>query len=318
MHRLLALLALLPLAGCTALEGLALGFVYDHQDLPDANVRNDIAYVDGSADPKHRLNLFLPLADSIRQRPWPTVVFVHGGGWTEGDRDLTFGGEDVYNNIGRFFAARGIGAATVSYRLQPQATWQEQTADVARAVARVRELVGAEGGDPDGLVLMGHSAGGQLVTRVALDRDVQQAAGVPASAICGVIPVSAAGLDLRDRESFEIADNYDYYQRRFAPRGTPITNDPPLAPEPWQTEASPLPLLTPEAPPFLILYAEGDYPALIRQAKLLEAAIRENRVEAETAVVPGNSHERIVATLSQDGAVSGPAMLKFVRRLDCE
>ena len=316
--RLLAFLLLLPLAGCTAVTGIALDFVYDHQDLPPENVQNDVSYVEDSLDPKHRLNLFMPLADSVRQRPWPTVVFVHGGGWTTGDKDLTFGGEDIYGNIGRFFAARGMGAATVSYRLQPGATWQEQVSDVARAVAEVRRRVTASGGDPNGLVLMGHSAGAHLIDRVALDRSAQEAAGIPPGAICGAISVSGAALDLRDRESFEIADNYPYYQTRFAPAGTAKMETAPLAPEPWQTEASVVPLLTPEAPPFLVIYAEGDYPALIRQNELLIDALHASGVPHEVAIEPGNSHERIIATLSKEGKAAGPAMLGFVRGLSCE
>ena len=316
----LALLLLLPLAGCQTVERIGLSFVYDHQDLPEANVTHDVPYVPGSSDPKHRYNLFLPLADSVREgaRGWPTVVYVHGGGWTEGDRDLTFGGEDIYGNIARFFAARGIGAATVSYRLQPQATWREQVADVARATAAVRERVEAEGGNPDGIVLMGHSAGGHLVSRVAVDAEARREAGIPEGAVCGVIPVSAAALDLRDRESFLIAENYGYYQRRFDPTGAPLQELPPDEVRPWQTQASVAPLLTTSAPPFLIVYAEGDYPALVRQSEIFLAALAEAGVPGEEAVVPGSSHERIIAALSRDDGVAGPAMLRFVRGLECE
>lgn len=316
--RSLALALLLPLAGCTAVQGIALNFVYDHQDLPAENVQADISYVEESLDPKHRLNLFFPLEDSVRQRPWPTVVYVHGGSWVEGDKDLTFGGEDIYGNIGRFFASRGIGAATVNYRLQPSVTWQEQVSDVARAVAEVQRRIEASGGDPNGLVLMGHSAGAHLIGHVALDRAAQEAAGIAPEAICGAIPVSGAGLDLRDRESFEIADNYAFYQARFAPPGTPTQQTPPLEAEAWQTAASVVPLITAASPPFLVIYAEGDYPALVRQNELTIAALRASGVPTDVAIEPGNSHERIIATLSQEGKAAGPAMLRFVRGLRCE
>ncbi|MEL6615294.1 MAG: alpha/beta hydrolase [Bacteroidota bacterium] len=315
--RALLLALLLPLTGCTAVEGLALSFVYQPQDLPSRNVTDDIVYVEGSDDPKHTLDVFRPLTKEVRQRPWPTVVYVHGGGWVEGDKDLTFGGQDIYGNIGRYFAGRGIGAATVNYRLQPGATWREQVSDVARAVAEVRRQVQASGGDPNGLVLMGHSAGGHLIGRVALDRATQEAAGLPPEAICGAIPVSAAALDLRDRESFVIADNYPYYRTRFAPPGTPEAETAPLAPEPWQGEASVAPLLSPEAPPFLVLYAEGDYPALIRQNEVFADALEASGVPHEVVIVPGSSHERILGALSQDDYVAGPAMLDFVRGLSC-
>ena len=313
-------IALSALSGCALAERAVVGFVYDKAELPEANVVRDLAYVDGpAADPeKHRFDLFLPLADSVRTRPWPTVVFVHGGSWVEGDKDLTFGGQDVYANIGRFFAQRGIGGATASYRLQPGAVWQEQVHDVARAVAAIREAIAQRGGDPDALVLMGHSAGAHLVTRVALDPEARAAAALPDGAICGVMPVSGAGFDLTDRESYAIADNYDFYTRRFAPPGTPVTNTPPTEPAAWEREATSTTLATADAPPFLILYAGGDYPALIRQSGLLDAALREVGAPSEVVVVPGKSHERIVPTLSRDDQTAGPAMLAFVRALACE
>ena len=313
-----ALLALaLTVTGCSFFYGIGLRFVYDHQDLPEANAIADVPYVEGSDDPKHRLNLFVPLADSVRQRLWPTVVYVHGGSWIEGDRGLRFGGEDLYGNIGRYFAARGIGAAVISYRLQPRVTWREQVSDVARAVAEVREQVSARGGDPNAVVLMGHSAGGHLIGHVALDREVQEAAGLPRGAVCGAIPVSAAALDLRDRESYAIAKNYPFYQARFAPPGTPRRESAPPAPEAWEAEASVAPLVTAEAPPFLVIYAEGDYPALIRQSTLFARTLAGAGVEHEVLELPGSSHERIIAALSQDGYYAGPAMVAFVRGLEC-
>ncbi|MEM6326967.1 MAG: alpha/beta hydrolase [Bacteroidota bacterium] len=316
--RLFALLLLLvALPGCSLVYRLALPFVYDHADLPDENVRLALPYVDGSDDPKHRYNLFLPLADSVRAEPWPTVIYVHGGGWTEGDRDLRFGGEDLYGNIGRFFASRGIGAAVISYRLQPGATWREQVHDVARATAAIRERVRQEGGHPDGLVLMGHSAGAHLASHVALDPKVRNAAGLPEAAVCGVIPVSGAAYDLTDTRSFEIRPNYPYYVQRFAPPGGEHSETVPAEPAPWQVAASVVPLLTPEAPSFQVLYAEGDYPALIRQAEVLLGALDRANVPHEEVIVPGSSHERIIAALSKADYVAGPAMLRFVRGLEC-
>lgn len=311
-----AMLALpLFLTGCrSALESLALRTVYRHADLPAANVRDGVAY---GPDARQRLTLFLPLADSVRARPWPTVVFVHGGSWTEGDRALTFGGEDIYGNIGRFFAARGIGAATVSYRLLPGVSWREQIADVAAATARVREWATDAGGDPDGLVLMGHSAGAQLAARVALDRDAQAAAGLPAGAVCGAIPVSGAGLDLTDTESFRLADDYDFYARRFGPAGAPVPEEAPAVPAAWQAEASVVPLVAPDAPPFLILHASRDYDALPRQSDLLLAALAAAGVPSSVLVVPETGHLLILPTLSRDDRTAGPAMLAFVRGLHC-
>lgn len=322
---LLALLLALPaLGGCVALESVALRTVYTRAQLPDANVRRDLAYVEGpEADPdKHRLDLFLPHADSVRARPFPVVVYVHGGGWTEGDRGLTFGGQDIYGNIGRFLAARGIGAAVISYRLQPGARWTDQVDDVARAVAFVHREIGAYGGNPRGIVLMGHSAGAQLAAHAALNRAALEARGVPPEAVCGAVSVSGAGLDLTDRRTFELRRNFDYFARRFGPPGGPPGGGtwpemPPPAPYPWQREASPATYARPDAPPYLILHAEGEGPQFARQAEVFAAALREAGARAEQVVQPGSSHTRILAALSRPDRVAGDAVLRFVRSLSC-
>lgn len=310
------LAAALLTAGCQAALYLPMQFVYDEADLPAEQVRQDVPYWPaGRPDPnpaKHRLDLFLPdttdTADRARANAdgFPVVVFVHGGGWTEGDKDLRVGYQDVYGNIGRFFAQRGIGAAVVNYRLLSDSTaWPAQIEDVAQAVGFVHARIGAYGGNPGALLLMGHSAGAQLAMRVALDSAALATAGVPAEAICGVLPVSGAGLDLTDQETYDLMDDPAYYERRFGPRPD------------WQRAASPLRFVHAGAPPFLIFFAQDDYPALKRQSWLLHAALQAEGVPSEVVVVPGQNHERIVLALSHDDKTAGPAMVAFVRRAAC-
>ena len=315
--RLLPLLAPVVVfaAGCGLVNAVGIDFFYDEVRLPEANVHLGLAYADDD-DPKHRLNLFLPLADSVRAAPWPVVVFVHGGGWTTGDRDYTFGGEDLYNNIGRFFAQHGIGTATVSYRLMPGATWRAQVDDVAAAVGWVHAHIGDYGGDPNGLFLMGHSAGAYLAAYATLDADVLRRTHVPPDAVCGVMPVSGAALDLTDRETYALEDDFDYYSWRFSPERI-ARDEPPAEPFAWQVEASPITHVRADAPPFLMLFAGGETEALQRQSRLLAAALRRMGVETRIVVVPGQSHTRIVPTLSRADKTAGPAMLAFVRAQTC-
>jgi len=310
--RLALLLLALLVSGCGVVTSLAVDLVYRDATLPEALVERDVPYLD-TGDPTHRLNLFRALPDSAG--PWPTVVFVHGGGWTTGDRDLRVGGEDVYNNVGRFLAGRGIPAATIGYRLMPgtasaPVTWRDQVADVAAAVAFVQRDDAARGGH--GVVVMGHSAGAYLATFVALDAGVRRAAG--ASPVCGAIPVSGAALDLRDAETYAMEDNFDYYSARFA--SDRVAREA-FETAPWQAEASPVTRVTGATPPFLILYAGGETRALQRQSHLLDDALRAAGAESRVVVVPGRSHTRIVPTLSRDDQTAGPAVVAFVRSLAC-
>jgi len=292
--------------GCASLlPWVAVPFLYREARLPAERTVLDVPYRMGrEADPrKHRLDLFLPEGTG-----WPVLVFVHGGGWTSGDRTLRAGGADVYRNIGRFFAGQGVGVAVISYRLQPAVDWRAQVDDVASAVAWVHESIGAYGGNADALFLAGHSAGAHLASYVALDRERLAGLGVDPSSVCGLIPVSGAALDLEDAETWSLGADPGYYEVRFA------GGDPAGA---WRREGSAVGLVDADAPASLVLYAGGESEALKRQAHVLHAAYRAAGAPSELVEVPGEDHSRIVLTLSRDDRTAGPAILRFIRSARC-
>jgi acetyl esterase/lipase len=298
---LVALLA----TGCTeAIYRIGIPILYRRADLPERQIVRNLRYWDGpDADPKKNLlDLYLPKDGS----GWPVLVFIHGGGWTSGDKDFRAGGADIYGNVGRFYAAHGIGTAVISYRLQPAVTWHAQVTDAARAVAWVHANVARFGGDPNTIVVSGHSAGGQLATRVALDPAPLAALGVDRHVIKGMISISGAGLDFTDGESWRLGQPRDYYEQRFR------NGD---ASDAWMCDASTVRFVTRDAPPGLVIYAEGDSAALRRQGDVLAAALSTAGVPAETIVVPGSSHTRILLTLSRDDTVAARGILKFIASL---
>lgn len=302
----------LVLTGCQTAAGLGLGLFYDTADLPEAQVRRDVPYL-ADGDPKHRLNLFLPAPGSP---PQPTVVFVHGGNWNSGDRDLAVGGRDVYGNVGRYLAGHGIPTAVVSYRFVSVAggaavDWRAQAADVAAAAAYVEREQAGWGSR--GVVLMGHSAGSHLALHAALDPDLRGAAGL--SPVCGLVPASGAALDLTAPDSFA-GDTYDFFSARFAPDRV-VREVPPAVPEPWQREVSAARLVRPGGPPMLLIVGTGEGPGFQVQARLIEAARQAAGVAGALVRVPARSHALVVPTLSRDDRVAGPAVVAFVRGLSC-
>jgi acetyl esterase/lipase len=283
---------------------VAMPFVYRETTLPPERMVANIAY-DPSApdDAKRQLDFFLPSAPDFA-----TVVFVHGGGWTTGDRMLTSGGADVYRNIGRFLAARGFASAVISYRLLFDVDWRGQAEDVARAVAFVQKSIGARGARPRAVFLMGHSAGAQLATRIALEPEWLTKAGGDPSGICGVVAASGAAYDMSDDETYRLGADPAYYARRWGNGRLDGA---------WRRDASPATHITSAAPPFLILYAEGDDPPLRHQASLLAQDLLKSGVTAREVVIPGSSHERVVVQLSRDDQTAGPAVLSFLQSTDC-
>ena len=136
---------------------------------------------------RQKLDVFSPKGACNR----PVVIFVHGGGWMIGDKNM-FG---LYRGVGRFLASKGYVAVLVNYRLSPGVKHPEHVRDVARAFAWMRRHIAEHGGAADQIFLAGHSAGGHLVSLLATDPRYLKAPELKLrdrdrAAIRGVISVS--------------------------------------------------------------------------------------------------------------------------------
>jgi acetyl esterase/lipase len=111
----------------------------------------NVAY---GSDPAQRFDVYRP----VRPVHAPILVLVHGGGWRNGDKRHA---ALVENKVPHWV---GLGYIVVStnYRLLPVPV-DQQAEDVALAVDTVRAKAATWGGDPERVVLMGHSAGAHLV-----------------------------------------------------------------------------------------------------------------------------------------------------------
>lgn len=89
-------------------------------------------------------------------RDRPIVVYVHGGGWVKGNR------KKVYS-LPQWLNSKGYVLVAIDYRKVPATTVEGQVEDLARSVQWLRRNARLYGGDPNRIVLMGHSAGAHLV-----------------------------------------------------------------------------------------------------------------------------------------------------------
>lgn len=241
---------------------------------------------DAAADPeKHRVDLFLPEGEG-----WPMLLFVHGGSLEKGDTSQRVAGHDIYRNIGRYYAARGVAVALVNYRLQPEADWQEQVDDVAHATDFVDRRLASWGGDGR-LYLSGHSAGAWLVSRVALNHELWKEHGWADDTVDGVISISGSGYDLTDELTWKWFGREKRWSRRFSL--VPGERD-------WKRRASILPLIHEDAPPFLLLHSKREHRALVRQNRLFCEALREGDVTCDREEIPGHGHRRMLLAISHD------------------
>jgi acetyl esterase/lipase len=143
-------------------------------------IERDIAY---GADPLQKLDLFAP--DGAKGKKLPVLLFVHGGGFTRGTKH----GDFYPDNITLWAAKHGMVGVNIDYRLAPANPWPTGARDLASAIAWTKANVARYGGDPDRIVLFGHSAGANHVADYAAHPEVR---GAEASSVKGVIMLSPA------------------------------------------------------------------------------------------------------------------------------
>jgi acetyl esterase/lipase len=261
----------------------------------------------------------------------PVVLFVHGGAWLIGDKNL-FG---LYRNFGRFLAKHGIVAVMINYRLSPAVKHPEHIKDVARAFAWTRRHIKDYGGDPDRIFFCGHSAGGHLASLLATndsylkdkdlkleDKDRQAIKGV--ISICGVylIPTGEEFASLvADMLTGLLANGEHPWALRLVvgqavrkvkehnPFALVFGDDPEMC-----AEASPVKNVRKGLPPFLVVNAEHDIPTLPEMAKDFTKALEKEGNDVEALTLKGRDHNLIIFQARSAEDPLGKAVLEFVKK----
>ncbi|TDH65484.1 hypothetical protein CCR75_003916 [Bremia lactucae] len=132
----------------------------------------ELAYVAKFSHALQALDISIPRKASLGEK-LPTCVFVHGGSWQRGDK---CGG--LNQGLDEAFVRAGFIGVSVNYRLSPEVQHPEHAKDVAAAVKWLYCNVTKFGGDPNTLVLVGHSAGAHLVMQILADPQYLAAVGL--------------------------------------------------------------------------------------------------------------------------------------------
>ncbi len=171
------------------------------------------------------------------------VIFLHGGGWTNGYKEWC-------GFMAPVLAAMGCVLAAPSYRLAPEYRFPVARDDTLTAIAAVQAGIAAYGGNPRRILLAGHSAGGHLAALSALRRDLWPAFGIDGAGLIALAPISGI-LDLRATDPPP-----DSLEARVY--------DTVLADPSQDAEASPLLLLDALAMPLLLTWGTRDTPRVQR------------------------------------------------------
>lgn len=237
---------------------------------PDVELRPNIVY---TTRPRPlRMHVLLPRNAATRR---PAIVFIHGGGWTEGTRER--GLPSLIH-----FVKRGYIAASIEYRLSGEAIFPAQIDDVRASIEYLRTHANELGIDPSRVAVWGQSAGGHLA---ALAGTSLEGAARPDVVIDWNGPTDF--LEPRELERLE-KRKVEQRQPTFAMErllGGPVNERRELA-----AAANPIRWVTPGDPPFLILHGSGDQEVSITQSELLRDALAKAGVEVNLVVFPGEGH----------------------------
>ena len=136
---------------------LAVVFLCSPLCAAEPKVDKDIAYGDPKIE-KQKLDVHFP----AEGKGLPIVVWIHGGGWQSGDKSQV-------DKKPQAFTDKGFVFVSVNYRLLYDVTIQQMAGDVAKAIGWIHDNGKDYGGDPDRLIVAGHSAGAQLAALVCTD-----------------------------------------------------------------------------------------------------------------------------------------------------
>jgi acetyl esterase/lipase len=258
--------------------------------------RLDVPYVAGPPDPKRQLDLYLPNGPTA---DFPIVVFVHGGYWSALDRRWLQPLLGAHGNIGVALASRGIAAAIIGYRQYPRIQRGDDSLDdIALAIRFVRDSCPSWG--CGSIFVVGHSAGGHLVSLLAMDGRILRRNGVDPIAIAGFVSIDGI-FDLGASLATFKPDQIAIMRQLFGPDDATL------------------------AAHSTISYARAEHPRLLLidstdDEKVCRDGFRQMK-ERMTAVgspakfveLVGLGHNEIVIRIGMDNDPVIPSLIRFIR-----
>ncbi|PAW78897.1 MAG: hypothetical protein B9S32_05825 [Verrucomicrobia bacterium Tous-C9LFEB] len=252
----------------------------------EVEVRPQIAYrAEGEVSgPDCQLDLYIPKSSS---RPFPLVIWVHGGGLTGGDK-----AEPPSVAVCRMLAQNGIGVASVNYRRNPKVQFPTYIEDVAAAVAWVEANAKKYGGNSERIYLSGHSAGAYLVTMLTMNPKYLEKAGFNMSHLVGVIPISG-----------QVTTHFTIKKERGIDANTVISD-----------AAAPTYFVRKQVPDMLLILGDRDWAARLEENAYFAACLKAAGAQNVTLrVIADRDHGTIFGKLSEPNDPGGNLILQFIR-----
>lgn len=209
------------------------------------------------------------------RKPGPTMVYIHGGGWTGGSKEQ-------YSLWFLPYLQLGMRVVSVQYRLAKVAPAPAAVKDCRCALYWVFQNAGKYGFDPGRIALTGGSAGGHLVLMTGL---LKPSDGLD-DECSGAVPGRIAAI-------------VNYYGPTDLVNGLKQNNPSVLDwlrgtrdPQELAMRLSPLHYVRADSPPILTIHGDADEIVPYQDALKLRDALSKAGVPNELITIPGGKHGR--------------------------
>ncbi|VGO22262.1 alpha/beta hydrolase fold domain-containing protein [Pontiella sulfatireligans] len=217
-----------------------------------------------------QLDLYLPEAKNP-----PLMVWIHGGGWKNGDK------ANVNPAILRL-SGEGYAVASINYRLKDLSIHPKNIHDCKGAVRWLRAHAAEYGYDPERVAVGGGSAGGHLSLLLGMSSGVQELEGTVGGNTNQSSTVKAI-VDLYGPSDFSaFSKTSERFNKAHEFRQEQLTH------------ASPLTYLSKDDPPVLILHGDQDKTVPVEQSKLLHERYQKAGLTSELHIIKGAGHGGMV------------------------
>lgn len=266
--------------------------------MPDRTEPAPIPYVAGGNDSQ----VLWKYGEAEKGAAKPAILLIHGGGWIGGT-------PEAFSLLARYFAARGMVAFNMTYRLaRPDGpTIADCIADCRSALRFVRSHAAEFGIDPSRIAVLGDSAGGHLAAALGTLPEFENPGDDRA------IPGTPDAMLLFN----PITDMTEGEWIRFAAGGTALADRKsplPTAPQDLAKAKSLSPLyhIRPGIPPSLVMHGTADKVVTAAQSQKFAEAAREAGSRCDLILLEDTGHAFVVPAYKSPE----PVVVSAVRHAD--
>lgn len=230
---------------------------------------------DEDGEEAHKLDLFVPESPN-----GAGILFIHGGGWTAGNRTQ-------WHDPARFLCGKGYVCASVSYRLAPGALFPSQLDDVKQALAWLMRHADRYGFSASRMAVVGSSAGGHLAALVSMLQEgdlpvAEYDLPSPNGTLLQAAVLYCPATDLTEAANVDSLNTSIHRLMGYPQQEQPSAYD----------KASPVHRVKEGSipAPTLILHGDEDPTIPLRQSEAYHQALLEAGGHSELVVLPGTKH----------------------------